>query len=130
MSMKIATLDTTVRESRILRGGAWHRVLIVGLLPAAAFAQSSFTWQQVKDKLEGANPTLKAAQLNIDESRAAEITAFLRPNPNFTGTLDQINPLTTIPSSVSGNSVYRPFANTLPFGSVSYLYEQIGRAHV
>jgi cobalt-zinc-cadmium efflux system outer membrane protein len=124
MSMKIATLDTTVRESRILRGGAWHRVLIVGLLPAAAFAQSSFTWQQVKDKLEGANPTLKAAQLNIDESRAAEITAFLRPNPNFTGTLDQINPLTTIPSSVSGNSVYRPFANTLPFGSVSYLYER------
>ena len=26
---------------------------------------------------------MKAAQLNIDESRAAEITAYLRPNPDF-----------------------------------------------
>ena len=93
-------------------------------LPAAALAQSPFTWQQIKDKFEAANPTLKAAQLNIDESRAAETTAYLRPNPSLTGTLDQINPLTTISSPVSGNSVYRPFANTLPFGSVSYLHER------
>ena len=93
-------------------------------LPAAALAQSPFTWQQIKDKFEAANPTLKAAQLNIDESRAAETTAYLRPNPSVTGTLDQINPLTTNSSPVSGNSVYRPFANTLPFASVSYLHER------
>ncbi|MGD0498604.1 MAG: TolC family protein [Bryobacteraceae bacterium] len=87
-------------------------------------AQTAFTWQQIKDKFEGANPNLKAAQLAIDESRSAETTAYLRPNPSFTGTLDQLNPLTTISSPVSGNSVYRPFANTLPFGSVSYLHER------
>ena len=99
-------------------------ILAVELLPAAALAQSPFTWQQIKDKFEAANPTLKAAQLNIEESRAGEVTAYLRPNPSVTGTLDQINPLTTISSPVSGNSVYRPFANTLPFGSVSYLHER------
>jgi cobalt-zinc-cadmium efflux system outer membrane protein len=93
-------------------------------LPAVALAQSPFTWQQIKDKFEAANPTLKAAQLNIEESRAGEVTAYLRPNPSVTGTLDQINPLTTISSPVSGNSVYRPFANTLPFASVSYLHER------
>jgi cobalt-zinc-cadmium efflux system outer membrane protein len=87
-------------------------------------AQSPFTWQQIRDRFEAANPTLKAARLNIDESRAAEVTAYLRPNPDFTGTLDQINPLTTIASPVSGSSVYRPLTNTLPFGSVSYLHER------
>ena len=99
-------------------------ILVAGFLPAVVLAQTSFTWQQIKDKFEAANPTLKAARLNIDESRAGEITAYLRPNPEFTGTLDQLNPLTTISSPVSGNSVYRPFANTLPFGSVSYLHER------
>ncbi len=95
----------------------------MAFLPAAALAQTPFTWQQIKDKFEAANPTLKAAQSNINESRAAEITAYLRPNPTFTGTLDQINPLTTIPS-VSGNSVYRPFANALPYASIGYLHER------
>jgi cobalt-zinc-cadmium efflux system outer membrane protein len=98
--------------------------LIAGLLPAAVLAQSSFTWQQVKDKFEAANPTMKAARLGIDESRALEITAYLRPNPNVTGTLDQIDPFATVASSVSGNSVYRPLANALPYGSVSYLVER------
>ena len=99
-------------------------ILMAGFVPAVALAQSPFTWQQIRDRFEAANPTLKAARFNIDESRAAEVTAYLRPNPEFTGTLDQINPLTTIASPVSGNSVYRPLTNTLPFGSVSYLHER------
>jgi cobalt-zinc-cadmium efflux system outer membrane protein len=65
-----------------------------------------------------------ADQLNIDESRAAEITASLRPNPSVTALLDQLNPFSTIPSPVSGLDVYRPLTNTLPFGSVSYLVER------
>ena len=98
-------------------------ILVAGFLPAVVFAQTPFTWQQIEEKFEAANPTLKAARLNINESRAAEITAYLRPNPEFTGTLDQLNPLTTS-SSPSGNSVYRPFANILPYGSLSYLHER------
>jgi cobalt-zinc-cadmium efflux system outer membrane protein len=101
-----------------------HAILIAGLWPVAALAQASFTWQQVKEKFEAANPTMKAARLGIDESRASEITAYLRPNPNVTGTLDQINPFAGMASSVSGNSVYRPLANALPYGSVSYLVER------
>ena len=99
-------------------------MLLAGVLAVEVLAQTPFTWQQIKDKFEAANPTLKAAQLNIDESRAAEITAYLRPNPDISGTIDQINPFSTFPSPVSGNSVYRPFTNTLPFGSLSYLHER------
>jgi len=125
--MKVATSNTIVKGNtvtRILLRRTSYGIVIAGFLSATVLAQTAFTWQQIKEKFETANPTLKAAQLNIDESRSAEVTAYLRPNPDFTGTLDQINPLTTFPSPVSGNSVYRPFTNTLPFGSVSYLHER------
>ena len=67
---------------------------------------------------------MKAAQLNIDESRAAEITAYLRPNPDVSGTLDQINPFTKQPPPNGGPNAYRPFAYTEPYGSISYLHER------
>jgi len=98
--------------------------LAVALLPASVFAQTAFTWQQIKDRFEDSNPTLRAARLNVDESRAAEITAFLRPNPTLTGTLDQIDPFSTSPSLTSGGSGYRPFSYALPYASVSYLHER------
>jgi len=98
-------------------------ILAAGVLPVIVPAQTPLTWQQVKDRFEAANPTLRAAQANIDESRAAEITAYLRPNPTLTGTLDQINPFATLPSA-SGSSVYRPLTDALPYGSVSYLHER------
>jgi outer membrane protein, heavy metal efflux system len=93
------------------------------LLPVV-WAQTAFTWQQVRDKFAGANPTLRAAKLNIDESRAAEITAFLRPNPTLTGTLDQLNPFASAPSPSGGASGYRPLAFALPYASVAYLHER------
>jgi cobalt-zinc-cadmium efflux system outer membrane protein len=103
------------------RGRVWRpAVLVAGLLARGAAGQSAFTWQQIKDKFQAANPTLKAAQLNVDESRAAEVTAYLRPNPFLTGTIDQLVPFSNNPDH------YRPFAAALPFGSVSYLHE---RAH-
>ena len=98
-------------------------ILVAGFLPAVLLAQTTFSWQQIKDKFEAANPTLKAAHLNIDESRAAEVTAYLRPNPDLTGTIDQLNPFAKIPSA-TGQDVYRPFANAFPYGSVSYLHER------
>src|SRR5258708_6640933 len=95
-------------------------IVIVGFITATAnlCAQTTFTWQQLKDKLEAANPTLKAAQLNIDESRAAEITAFLRPNPNFTESTDGTQ-LTRSPEGV-----WRPFAGTQYTSGISYLHER------
>jgi cobalt-zinc-cadmium efflux system outer membrane protein len=115
-----STADATLLVGRLAR----NAILAAGLLPAAAFAQTTFSWQQIKDKFEVANPTLKAAQLNIDESRAAEITAYLRPNPSVSGLIDQINPFTKQPPPNGGPNAYRPFAYAEPYGTVSYLHER------
>jgi cobalt-zinc-cadmium efflux system outer membrane protein len=94
------------------------------LLPILS-AQTALTWQQVKEKFEASNPTLRAAQLNIDESRAAELTAFLRPNPNFSTGLDQVVLFSTQPSlAAPGNQVYRPLQYNFPAFSVDYLIER------
>ncbi len=80
-------------------------------------AQQSYTWQQIRNKFEAANPTLLAGQLNIDEARAQEITAYLRPNPDFTFSTDgtQLAPY---------EGVYRPFAGTQFGPAISYLHER------
>jgi len=52
--------------------------------PPPPSVQTGFTWDQIKTKFEAANPSLKADALNVDEMKAQEITAYLRPNPQFT----------------------------------------------
>ena len=54
------------------------------LAPGLSSAQQSLalTWDQVKAKFEAANPALRADALGVDEMKAAEITAFLRPIPS------------------------------------------------
>jgi len=100
-------------------------LLLAGLLASDLRAQRAFTWQELRDRLAAANPTLQAAQINIDESRASEITAYLRPNPDLTGSLDQIDLFAKQPSpSGNGGDTYSPFAFTLPSASVSYLHER------
>jgi len=115
---------TKVRSNAVLRRGLGGVFLAAALAPAA-HPQTSFTWQELRDKFEAANPTLKAAQVSIDESKASEITAYLRPNPTMGAGIDQISPFATqLSPSGSGQQVYRPFANTFPFGNVSYLHER------
>jgi cobalt-zinc-cadmium efflux system outer membrane protein len=79
--------------------------------------QQTFTWQQIREKFEMANPTLLAAKLNIDELKAEEITAHLRPNPDFSLTADgtQIAP---------SRGVWQPIAGTFISPSVSYVFER------
>ena len=93
--------------------------LAVGTTIFAHAQQQSFTWQQIRDKFETTNPTLLADRLTIDESRAEEITAFLRPNPQLSVTVDgtQITP---------NQGVWKPFAGTFETLGISYLHE---RAH-
>jgi cobalt-zinc-cadmium efflux system outer membrane protein len=86
------------------------------MLTTRVSAQTAFTWQQIKERFEATNPTLRAGQIGIDESKAQEITAYLRPNPDFTSTLDQIQPF-------NGNP-YRPFGNALPLFTANYLHER------
>jgi cobalt-zinc-cadmium efflux system outer membrane protein len=92
-------------------------LIAVPLAKSAHAQQQSFTWQQVRDKFEATNPTLLADKLNIDESKAQEITAFLRPNPTFALSADgtQIAP---------DKGVWRPFAGTVESPSISYLHER------
>ncbi|HTA44568.1 MAG TPA: TolC family protein [Bryobacteraceae bacterium] len=98
---------------------ALHLTVSAGCV-ASAFAQTTYTWQQLKDKFETTNPTLKAAQLSIDESKASEITAWLRPNPDFSLTADgtQLAP---------SQGIWRPFAGTDYVASVSMLHERAGK---
>ena len=94
------------------------------LLPLVVFGQTALTWQDVEQKFESSNPTLRAAQLNIDESRAEEITAYLRPNPDIGTGLDQVVLFSTQPSAATGQQVYRPLAYNYPSVSISYLHER------
>jgi cobalt-zinc-cadmium efflux system outer membrane protein len=95
--------------------------LAAGLLLATAAvlcpAQQSLTWDQVKARFEANNPALKADALNVDETRASETTAFLRPNPQFTFTTDgtQIAPY---------NGVWQPLTGTMYQSTLSYLHER------
>src|SRR5580658_2495452 len=52
--------------------------------PAPSPSAQVWTWDNVKDRFRTNNPTLLAGFLNIDELKAQEITANLRPNPDFT----------------------------------------------
>ncbi len=80
-------------------------------------AQETYTWQELRDKFVAANPSLQAARIGIDESRAQEISAYLRPNPDFTQSTDgtQLLPY---------RGVYQPFTGTQFVSSISYLHER------
>src|SRR5437660_12625900 len=57
---------------------------------AAAQGPQTLTWLEIRDTFRATNPTLQAGQIGIDESKAAEITAYSRPNPQWSLTLDQV----------------------------------------
>jgi cobalt-zinc-cadmium efflux system outer membrane protein len=79
--------------------------------------QHVYTWEEVREKFRASNPTIQAAQLNVSESRAGEITAYLRPNPEFSLATDgtQVAPF---------EGVWRPLAGTQISTSFSYLHER------
>jgi cobalt-zinc-cadmium efflux system outer membrane protein len=90
---------------------------ILALAPVYVSAQQGLTWDQVKAKFEASNPALKADADNVDEMRAEEITAYLRPNPQLTITVDgtQIAP---------NDGVWQPLTGTFVEPGVSYLHER------
>ena len=80
-------------------------------------AQQALTWDQVKAKFEAANPVLKSDQSNVDEMKAEEITAYLRPNPQFTMSEDGT-------AIAPHNGSYQPFKGTDLSPNFSYLHER------
>ena len=101
-----------------IRMGNIGIVLIAASFASMALGQTtSYTWEQIKDKFTAANPTLKASHLSIDEFRDAEITAYLRPNPDFSLTADGVQ--------VTRNAgVWRPLQGVVETPGVSYLHER------
>lgn len=97
----------------------WYCCTFLLLLRPHLMAQNpqALTWEQVRERFELKNPTLIADKLNVDESKAQEITAFLRPNPNFDLTVDgtQIAP---------SQGHWQPFAGTFESPGINYLHER------
>src|ERR1700683_5374647 len=91
--------------------------VVLALIPRCALAQQPLTWDQVKAKFEATNPALKADADSVDEMRAEDITAYLRPNPQLTVGADgtQIAP---------NHGVWQPLAGTDVQPGVSYLHER------
>jgi len=98
-----------------------RRVCLAALLAAgfasSANAQKALTWDEVRTRFAANNPTLLADQVSIDESKAQQITAYLRPNPQLTVAADgtQIAPY---------KGVWTPFRGTYETPGVSYLHER------
>ncbi len=63
-------------------------------------AQTTLTWEELKERFKKNNPNRLAGELSIEEAKANEITSGLRPNPIFTSTEDQ--------NKLFSNNPYRP----------------------
>jgi len=95
----------------------WLCALVFCSTYCSAQTQTALTWEQVREHFEQHNSTLLADKLNIDESNAREVTAHLRPNPNFTLLTDgtQIAPY---------KGVWQPLVGTMLTTNVSYPLER------
>src|SRR5260370_38562081 len=98
----------------------WKYLAVLAMFPCCALAQTPapvptpLSWEQVRQRFAQNNPTLLAGKLGIDESKAQEITAYLRPNPSFNLTADgtQVTPNT---------AAWRRFAARYETPGISYL---------
>lgn len=93
---------------------------LVVCLGGYASAQQAWTWEAVRARFEQNNPTLKAGALGVEESKAQEVSAYLRPNPTLTLSADgtQIAPY---------QGSWKPFAGTSESPGISYLHERQGK---
>jgi cobalt-zinc-cadmium efflux system outer membrane protein len=101
----------------------WKYFALLALPPSCTLAQTPtpaptpLSWEQVRQRFEKNNPTLLASKLGIDESKAQEITAYLRPNPGLT--------LSTDGTQISRyKGVWQPFAGTQFSSTFTYLHER------
>ncbi len=76
----------------------------------------------MKARFEAANPALSADALGVEEMKAAEITAFLRPNPQVGLSSDGLQ---IAPHTVPGlGTHWLPLTGTQLVPSINYLHER------
>jgi outer membrane protein, heavy metal efflux system len=102
---------------RLPRRVSMSLLLAVGCMAQSGTAPRTLTWQEAVQEFKTNNPQLLAGQVTIDESRADEITAYLRPNPDFTLSADGTQ-------ITKHNGIWRPFSGTFESPSISYLHER------
>lgn len=85
-------------------------------LAQVATPGGALTWEQIQQRFRANNSTLLAGIVTIEEARAQEISAFLRPNPDMTFGWDQLTPFTGNP--------YRPVSQSYLYWNFSYLHER------
>lgn len=107
-----------MRLGRFKTNIAGHCACALALITAgAASAQTALTWDDVKRRFIAGNPTLLAGQINVDEAKLNEVTAYLRPNPDFSFSVDGTQ-------LVPNQGVWAPFQGTQFTPGVSYLHER------
>ena len=104
-------------KRRILFLTAPAVAVLLMFAPALAPAQQALAWEQIKAKFEAASPVLKADAASVDEMKAEEITAFLRPNPQFSLLADGTQ-------IVPHDGAFTPLRGTYEEPSFSYLHER------
>ncbi len=91
-------------------------VLLFPLLALPGLAQKALSWDEVRERFRVNNPNLLAGQTFIEENRANEITAGLKPNPQLALTIDQW--------SLFSGDPYRPFGAAQTIAQISQLIER------
>src|SRR5262249_29256289 len=79
----------------------------------------ALTWPELRDKFLATNPSLQAGQIGIEASKATEITAYLRPNPTLSTTLDQVG------HTVGAN--FNAFSAATLTTTLGYLHERANK---
>ena len=91
--------------------------LTICLASVATAQPKAWTWPELRDRFVANNPTLRSAELSVDEAKDQEITAYLRPNPDYAFSTDGTQFL-------PHQGIFRPFAGTDFVNSLSYLKER------
>lgn len=96
---------------------AFSALAVAGIFSAHALAQQSMNWDEIKTRFLANNPVLGADAVNVEEMKAEETTAFLRPNPQYTISTDgtQMAP---------HNGVWTPTSSTQLQNQITYLHER------
>jgi outer membrane protein, heavy metal efflux system len=93
-------------------------LLIVAALAHGLYGQSTVvSWEQIKSRFLAQNPSVLSGQINVEESKANEITAALRPNSQFNLSQDGLQ---LTPSM----GVWRPLTGIVLTPGVSQLIER------
>ena len=103
--------------NRIFSARAAEVAALIAFASIVCHAQQALTWDQVKSEFETTNPSLKANALTVNESRAQEITAYLRPNPQLSFATDGTQ-------IVPHDGVWKPLGGTDFVPNISYLHER------